>query len=64
MPKMATLREQELLRQLAEQDPDYICDVLNLTTIELLKAFPKRVQCHVQAEAVEDPEAEIDTREN
>ncbi|HZC81138.1 MAG TPA: hypothetical protein VE222_05375 [Nitrospiraceae bacterium] len=57
-------REAEFLAQLSEQDPDYICDVLGITTYELLQAFPKRVQWHVQAEAyTEDPPPEGENAE-
>jgi hypothetical protein len=38
------------LVNLVNADPDYVVDVLGLSSWELVKAFPKQVQAHLQDE--------------
>lgn len=38
------------MQQLREADPDYIVDVLQLTTEEILNAFPLRAALYIEEE--------------
>ena len=49
------------LVNLVNEDPDYVVDVLGLSSWELVKAFPKHVQAFIQDEYNVRPE---DTRED
>lgn len=35
---------------LAASDPDYVVDVLNISTKELMQAFPDKVEQHIHEE--------------
>lgn len=54
------MNRRELLRQLAEQDADYVVDVLNITSADLLRKFPARVAAFLDNEADEQEEADGD----
>jgi hypothetical protein len=38
------------MQQLRESDPDYVVDVLQLTTEEILSAFPHRAAMYIENE--------------
>lgn len=44
------------LVNLVNEDPDYVVDVLGLSSWELVKAFPKQVQAYIQDEYNVGPE--------
>ena len=49
---MDTLRQEErLMIGLVEGDPDYVVDVLEISTQELLYAFPEKVDVFLKKEA-------------
>lgn len=53
------------LVNLVNEDPDYVVDVLGLSSWELVKAFPKQVQAFIQDEYNVRPEdtGELDEEE-
>lgn len=54
---MITIKEQEVLFKLSHLDPDYIVDVLGISSQELLDTFRDRAIKHIREEYdVEDEE--------
>lgn len=52
-----------ILENLAEMDPDYIVDVLDISSRELMKAFPDKLEKHILEEYDDEDEDEQDTFE-
>ena len=53
------MTRRELLRQLAEQDVDYLADVLGLTSADLIRKFPSRVAAFLDQEADDNTDEEV-----
>jgi hypothetical protein len=47
---MTHSKRRELIRQLRESDPDYVVDVLGVTSNELLAAFPRQLSDFLDGE--------------
>lgn len=48
------MSRRETLDKLREEDPDYVVDVLRITSKELVKAFPAKVAEYLDEEAADD----------
>lgn len=52
------MNRKQTLENLRNEDPDYVVDVLRITSRELIKAFPGKVRDYL------DEESETDTSES
>lgn len=50
----------EMIEDLKELDPDYVVDVLDISSEELVEAFPYKVRAFIIAELGEEPEDDED----
>ncbi len=50
----------EMIEDLKELDPDYVVDVLDISSEELVEAFPYKVKAFILAELGEELEDEDD----
>ncbi len=65
-------RDREQLREyLLEMDPEYLCDVLGISSEELVRAFPKKVRDYIdewaddgQVTDYDDPDEDFEEEED
>lgn len=55
---MDELKRQYIMANLKVMDPDYIVDVLGISSRELLNAFPDKLEEHLEEEYGDDDEYE------
>ena len=57
------MKRREILDNLKNEDPDYVVDVLEITTEELLAKFPRHLQRYVESEVDSKDYEETDDNE-
>ena len=56
-------RREEQLRMLAEEDPDVLVDILRISSLELLRRFPRKVSAYISEQVGEEYDGD-DEEEN